>query len=65
MICVDNLHIEFLFRSPEDRIAAPECFEKDNIPVDTEEICENHCEDIHGGKYEENSTISSCCGCLM
>merc|ERR1712032_1574644 len=40
------------------------CFEKDKNPVDTEEIFEGLCEDIHGNKYEEYSETSSCCECL-
>ena len=31
----------------------------------TQEIFENHCEDIHGNKYEEHSETSSCCRCLF
>ena len=41
------------------------CFEKDHVPVDTEQIYEGHCEDTYGNKYEEQSTTSSCCECLM
>ena len=41
------------------------CFEKDNVPVDTEQIFDGHCEDIHGNKHEEKSTTTSCCECLM
>ena len=41
------------------------CFEKDNVPVDTKEIYEGHCEDIHGNKYQEAYTTTSCCECLM
>ena len=42
------------------------CFEKDsNVPVDKEVIFEGHCEDVHGNKYKENLTTSSCCECLM
>ena len=41
------------------------CFEKDNVLVDTEEIFEDHCEDILGNKYEEYSETSSCCECLV
>ena len=41
------------------------CFEKDNIPVNTEEIFEGHCNDIHGNKYQKDSTTTSCCDCLV
>ena len=33
--------------------------------MDTEEIFEGHCEDIHGNKYQEDLTTTSCCECLM
>ena len=55
----------FFLRSTDDGYSAPECFERDNIDVDTEEVFTNNCEDIHGNKFEENSETSSCCGCLM
>ena len=55
----------FLVRSTDDSPAVPDCFERDNVAVDMEEIFTNYCEDIHGNKYEENSETSSCCGCLM
>merc|ERR1719282_1858836 len=41
------------------------CSEKDDVPVDTEEIFEGHCESIQGNKYAENSETSSCCECLI
>ena len=59
------LLINCKFRSTDDGPAAPDCFERDNVAVDTEEIFTNHCEDIHGNKFEENSETASCCGCLM
>ena len=33
--------------------------------MDTEQIYEGHCEDIHGNKYKESYTTTSCCECLM
>ena len=53
-----------LFRSNDDGPTLA-CFERDDTAVDTREIFENHCEDIHGNKYEELSETSSCCECLM
>ena len=58
--------LQFLFfRTVDDDSTPPDCFEKDTVAVNTEEIFSNNCEDIHGNKYEENSETSSCCGCLM
>ena len=54
----------YLVRSPSEGPTFT-CFEIDNVPVDTEQIYEGHCEDIHGNKYEESYTTTSCCECLM
>ena len=54
----------FLFRTSDDGPGLA-CSEKDKVPVDTEEIFEEHCEDIHGNKFEEYAKTSSCCECLM
>ena len=53
----------FQFRISENGPSL-KCFEKDDIPVDTEEIFEEYCEDIHGNKYEEYLETTSCCECL-
>ena len=54
----------FQFRT-SDNTPSLTCFQKDRNPVDLEEIFEEHCEDIHGNKYEENSETFSCCECMM
>ena len=41
------------------------CFEKDSVPVDTEEIFEDQCVDDQGNKYQTGSKLTSCCHCLM
>ena len=41
------------------------CFETDTIPVNPEKIFGGYCSDIHGNKYQENSTLTSCCECLV
>ena len=63
--CLHSIIYFELRTSDSDDRASLACFEKDKIPVDTEEIFEEHCEDIHGNKYEEYSETSSCCECLM
>ena len=52
----------FRFPKEESRFS---CFEKDAIPVYTEKIFEGYCSDVHGNKYQENSTVTSCCECLL
>ena len=44
---------------------AYKCFDYENVPVDTDEIYESHCMDNQGNKFQENSTLTSCCQCLM
>ena len=41
------------------------CFETDAVPVYPEKIFDGYCSDIHGNKYQENSTVTSCCECLL
>ena len=41
------------------------CFETDAIPVYPDKIFDGYCSDIHGNKYQENSTVTSCCECLL
>ena len=41
------------------------CYEPDEPPVSVGEIFENDCSDKSGVHFEENSTLSSCCNCLM
>ena len=53
----------FQFRTLDDGPSLA-CFETDKIPVDTEEVFEGLCEDVHGNKYEEYSETSSCCECI-
>ena len=55
--------MNFKFRTSDDGPSLA-CFETDKIPVDTEDVFEALCEDIHGNKYEEYSQTSSCCECL-
>ena len=64
----DFLHSIIYFElrtSDSDDGGSLACFEKDKIPVDTEEVFKENCEDIRGNKYEEYSETSSCCECLM
>ena len=51
-------------RYPKEE-AKLKCFEKDAVPVYTEQIFDEYCGDIHGNKYQENSTVTSCCECLL
>ena len=62
---IKKVYVDPFFRTADDKATAPDCFERDNVAVDTEEIFTDNCEDIHGNKYEVNSETSSCCGCLM
>jgi len=41
------------------------CYEPDEPPVSVGEIFENDCSDKSGVHFEENSTLSSCCNCLI
>ena len=60
-----KIFITIPFNRPSIDGSSFTCSEKDDVPVDTEEIFEGHCESIQGNKYEENSETSSCCECLM
>ena len=59
----------FLFDNIFDNIF--KCFEKDNRPVDTEDIFRGfeadkwQCEDVHGNKYQKGDKLISCCEYLM
>ena len=59
------LTLTLLFPRSSGDVSPYTCFERDNVPVDTEEIYEGHCEDSRGNKYQEQSTTTSCCECLM
>ena len=41
------------------------CFEKDSVPVDTDDIFEDQCVDKTGNKFDEGSSLTSCCQCIM
>ena len=41
------------------------CFENDNPPVEIDRIDAEKCHDLQGNKYQENSTLYSCCDCFM
>ena len=61
----NKIFITISFNRPSIDGSSFTCSEKDDVPVDTEEIFEGHCESIQGNKYEEHSETSSCCECLM
>ena len=63
-----SVYLPFPFPPPRPPLRY---FEKDSSPVDWEEIFrveeDDHyqCEDLHGNKYQEGDTVTSCCECLM
>ena len=59
-----NLNHMIVHRYPKEE-AKFKCFETDAIPVYPDKIFDGYCSDIHGNKYQENSTVTSCCECLL
>ena len=54
-----------IFVSRPKNVDILKCFEHDEPPVNVEEIFENECCDKSGVLYPENSTLTSCCQCLV
>ena len=58
------IELNILWRVADEE-ALVKCFERDIIPVETSNIYEGFCLDDKGNRYQENSTLTSCCECIM